>query len=48
MTSEDPPFANAQSAAERMRAYRRRRDLRCIEIEIGRADCYGPGPAGRR
>jgi hypothetical protein len=34
---------NAQSAAERMRAYRRRRrhGLRCVKVRVGRADLDG-------
>jgi hypothetical protein len=46
MTSEpqsDQPSGKAQSAAERMRAYRRRRrrGLRCFEVELGRAELDG-------
>ena len=46
MTSEsqsDQAPAAAQSAAERMRAYRRRRrsGLRCVKVRVGRADLDG-------
>jgi hypothetical protein len=35
--------AKAQSAAERMRAYRRRRrhGLRCVEVQVGRVELNG-------
>jgi hypothetical protein len=38
-----PPPGKAQSAAERMRAYRRRRrhGLRCVEVQVGRAELDG-------
>ena len=37
------PSGKAQSAAERMRAYRRRRrsGLRCVKVRVGRADLEG-------
>jgi len=46
MTTEsqsDQPPAKAQSTAERMRAYRRRRryGLRCVEVHVGRAELDG-------
>jgi hypothetical protein len=39
----DQPPAKARSAAERMRAYRRRRrrGLRCVEVQVGRAELDG-------
>jgi len=46
MTSEsqlDQTPATAQSAAERMRAYRRRRryGLLCVQVQVGRAELHG-------
>jgi hypothetical protein len=46
MTTEsqsDLMSAKAQSAAARMRAYRRRRrcGLRCVEVQVGRAELHG-------
>jgi hypothetical protein len=37
------PSAKAQSAAERMRAYRRRRrhGLRRVQLQVGRAELHG-------
>jgi hypothetical protein len=37
------PSAKAQSAAKRMRTYRRRRrqGLRCVEVQVGRAELHG-------
>ena len=42
-TQSDQPSANARSAAERMRAYRRRRrqGLRCVEVQVGRVEVNG-------
>jgi len=39
----DQPSVKTQSAAARMRAYRRRRrhGLRCVEVEVGRAELDG-------
>jgi hypothetical protein len=46
MTAESQsvqPLGKAQPAAERMRAYRRRRrsGLRCVKVRVGRADLDG-------
>ncbi len=42
LPSDGPP-AGAKSVAERMRAYRRRRrrGLRCYEVQLGRAELNG-------
>lgn len=46
MTTESQsvePSDNAKSAAARMRAYRRRRrrGLRCVEVQVGRVELHG-------